>query len=104
MALAHCGCGQEQRSFPLVNSAASEHAWLQYFSPSSTGHVHFGWAHRIWRASGIEVLLTSCCAIRMRMSLQALGSNAWVLKDVFPPASAFAPGSPEADYFLAAQT
>jgi hypothetical protein len=42
IALAHCGWGHEQRSFIKVSSAASEHAWLQYFSPSETGQVHCG--------------------------------------------------------------
>ena len=45
-ALAHCRCGQAQRSFGPSPSAASEQAWLQYFSPASTGQVHCGLAQR----------------------------------------------------------
>src|SRR5215469_3500719 len=36
MALEHCGCGQAQRSLLRLPSAASEQAWLQYFSPAET--------------------------------------------------------------------
>ncbi len=53
MALAHCGCGQAQRSLGPLPSAASEQAWLQYFSPAETGQVQFGWAQRSWVASGM---------------------------------------------------
>jgi len=42
MALEHCGCGQAQRSFRPLPSAASEQAWLQYFSPADTGQVQLG--------------------------------------------------------------
>lgn len=57
MALAHCGCGQAQRSFRPLPSAASEQAWLQYFSPAETGHVQLGWAQRFSIASAITILL-----------------------------------------------
>jgi len=46
MALEHCGCGQAQRSFGPLPSAASEHAWLQYFSPADTGQLHCGLAQQ----------------------------------------------------------
>jgi len=45
-ALEHCRCGQAQRSFGPLPSAASEQAWLQYFSPAETGQVHCGLAQR----------------------------------------------------------
>src|SRR5215469_5084872 len=45
-ALEHCGCGQAQRSFRPLPSAASEQAWLQYFSPADTGQVHCGLPQR----------------------------------------------------------
>jgi hypothetical protein len=53
MALEHCWCGQAQRSLRPLPSAASEQAWLQYFSPAETGQVQFGWAQRSWVASGM---------------------------------------------------
>ena len=53
IALEHCGCGQAQRSLRPLPSAASEQAWLQYFSPAETGQVQFGWAQRSWVASGM---------------------------------------------------
>jgi len=53
IALEHCGCGQAQRSFRPLPSAASEQAWLQYFSPAETGQVQLGWAQRSWVASGM---------------------------------------------------
>jgi len=53
MALEHWGCGQAQRSLRPLPSAASEQAWLQYFSPADTGQVQFGWAQRSWVASGM---------------------------------------------------
>jgi len=53
IALEHCGCGQAQRSLRPLPSAASEQAWLQYFSPAETGQVQLGWAQRSWVASGM---------------------------------------------------
>lgn len=53
IALAHCGCGQAQRSLVRPDSAASEQAWLQYFSPAETEQVHPGWAQRLEVLSGI---------------------------------------------------
>jgi hypothetical protein len=57
MALAHCGCGQAQRSFRPLPSAASEQAWLQYFSPAETGQIQLGWAQPFWTASAMTDLL-----------------------------------------------
>jgi len=57
IALAHCGCGQAQRSLLRPPWAASEQAWLQYFSPAETGQVQLGWAHRFSAVSAMIFLL-----------------------------------------------
>lgn len=49
----HCGWGQAQRSLRPLPSAASEQAWLQYFSPAETGQLQLGWAQRSRVASGM---------------------------------------------------
>jgi hypothetical protein len=50
MALAHWGCGQAHLSLRPLPSAASEQAWLQYFSPAETPQVQLKYAHLSWIA------------------------------------------------------
>ena len=66
-ALEHCGCGQAQRSFRPLPSAASAQAWLQYSSPADTGQLHCGLAQRSSIAAS-AMRASKCQAVEVSIS------------------------------------
>jgi hypothetical protein len=93
MALEHCWCGHAQRSLRPLPSAASEQAWLQYFSPAETGQVQFGWAQRSWVASGMtagslaRILTPKATQLRCHLFLRRRPDEASQVACWFPRSS-----------------